>query len=240
MWETTVDGRALHFRLAGINNQNFIMRDEETGSWWQQVSGECILGPLKGRRLTMFEHDELTFAQWRRERPRGRVLRPDPAVEAAGKYAPADWEQQVARMSVATTLPDGGAGPLEPRALVAGITTSGGDSKAYPLDALARQSPVIDKVGGTPVLVLLNEDGKSVRAFERTVEGRALEFFLKTGASPLRVVDAETGSEWDFTGAATAGPLAGRQLRKIHALKDYWFDWKTYNPETAVYLLGER
>ena len=27
------------------------MRDEQTGSWWQQVSGEAIQGPLKGRRL---------------------------------------------------------------------------------------------------------------------------------------------------------------------------------------------
>jgi hypothetical protein len=33
VWETTVNGRVLHFHLAGINNQNFIMRDEETGSW---------------------------------------------------------------------------------------------------------------------------------------------------------------------------------------------------------------
>ena len=34
-----VDGRRLHFHLAGINNQNFIMQDEETGTWWQQVTG---------------------------------------------------------------------------------------------------------------------------------------------------------------------------------------------------------
>jgi hypothetical protein len=37
----------LNFHLAGINNQNFIMRDEETGTWWQQVSGTAIQGPLK-------------------------------------------------------------------------------------------------------------------------------------------------------------------------------------------------
>jgi hypothetical protein len=23
-------------------------------------------------------------------------------------------------------------------------------------------------------------------------------------------------------------------------LEDYWFDWKTYNPNTQVYLLGDR
>ena len=48
MWKRTLDGRVLTFRLAGINNQNFIMRDEQTGSYWQQVSGKAISGP-KGK-----------------------------------------------------------------------------------------------------------------------------------------------------------------------------------------------
>ena len=87
MWETTVDGRVLHFHLAGINNQNFIMRDEETGSWWQQITGEAILGPLKGTRLKAVPQDEISFALWKREQPGGRVLRPDPRILAAGRYA---------------------------------------------------------------------------------------------------------------------------------------------------------
>ncbi len=37
--------------MVGLNNQNFLMRDVETGSWWQQVSGKAILGPLKGKQL---------------------------------------------------------------------------------------------------------------------------------------------------------------------------------------------
>ena len=34
--------------------------------------------------------------------------------------------------------------------------------------------------------------------------------------------------------------LAGKRLKKIAILKDYWFDWKAYHPTTGVYLLGER
>lgn len=235
-----MDGRPLTFRLAGINNQNFIMRDEETGSWWQQVSGECILGPLKGRRLKQVYHDELTFARWRGEGG-GRVLRPDPQIAAKGRggYVPADWEQSVARMPVATTLPDNGAGPLEPRALVVGVE-AGGAAKAYPFESLARQNPIIDTIGGVPVLLLLADDGKSVRAFERTVDGRPLEFFVSTEGGAPRLLDAETGTRWDFTGEAVEGPLAGRRLTRITALKDYWFDWKAYHPDTSVYLLGDR
>jgi hypothetical protein len=53
-------------------------------------------------------------------------------------------------------------------------------------------------------------------------------------------MDGENGSLWDFSGRATAGPLAGRQLKKVAVLEDYWFDWKHYNPKTAVYEIGPR
>jgi len=232
-----MDGRTLHFHLAGINNQNFIMRDEETGSWWQQVTGEAILGPLKGRRLKEVEHDELSFGIWKTEKPQGRVLRPDEKILAAGEYAPANWEERMTRVRVVT--PTGSDQPLEARALVIGITLNN-VSKAYPLSALQKQSPVIDTVGGVPILILIGQDNRSVRAFDRTVDGRKLEFFKKAGDDTLNLVDAETGSEWDFTGRATSGDLAGKQLQKISVLEDYWFDWQIYHPKTSIYHIGEQ
>jgi hypothetical protein len=237
VWEATVDGRPLHFRLSGINNQNFIMRDEETGTWWQQVSGEAILGPLKGHKLKGVLHDELSFGMWKAERPQGRVLRPDSKVAAAGKYAPADWEEKMARAPVVTTADEGQ--PLEPRTLIVGISLNN-SSKAYPLTALQKQSPVVDTIGGVPVLVLVGQDNRSVRAFERTIDGRRFEFFKKSEDASMRLLDAETGSEWDFSGAATSGPLAGRQLKKVAVLDDYWFDWRIYHPDTAIYHIGAR
>ena len=237
MWETTVEGRPLHFHLAGINNQNFIMRDEETGSWWQQVTGEAILGPLKGQRLKEVQHDEISFGMWKGERPQGRVLRPVEAITAAGGYAPANWEERMTRVPVVT--PGGAGQPLEPRALVVGLQINGA-AKAYPLSALQKQSPLIDSVGGVPVIIMVGQDNRSVRAYERDVDGRKLEFFKKADDSAWQFVDAETGSEWDFAGRATSGPLAGKQLRKVSVLEDYWFDWRAYHPETAVYRIGEQ
>jgi hypothetical protein len=236
VWETTIEGRVLHFRLWGINNQNFIMRDDETGSWWQQVSGECIFGELKGRRLKLFDHDELAYATWKREGDDGRVLRPDPKHLAANHYESADWERRMERVPVATTLADPNE-KLPARTLVVGVE-AGGASKAYPVDALAKQNPVLDRVGDAPLLILLAEDGKSVRVFDRRLEGKTLDFFLRPDSREL--IDTETGSAWDFTGAATNGALAGQRLARVQPVKDYWFDWKKYHPETGVYLLGER
>ena len=220
------------------------MRDEETGSWWQQVTGKAIYGPLKGRQLKEVFHDELSFAIWKRERPQGRVLKPDEKIAAFGdRYEAADWETRVGKMRVVE-----GASVderLPPRTLVAGITVDG-KSVAYPLAALQKQSPIIDVRGSVPILVVLGEDNRSVRAFERTVEGKRLEFFRKTEKdaasddSPLQLIDAETGSTWNFEGKAIAGPLAGRQLKQLFVLEDYWFDWRIYHPDTSIYDIGHR
>jgi hypothetical protein len=237
VWETTVNGRQLHFHLAGINNQNFIMRDEETGSWWQQVTGEAIHGPLRGQKLRPVIHDELTFALWKREQPLGRILRPNEAIAKSGEYAPPDWEAKMQNVRVTTAqLLDAS---LAPRTLIVGVTLNGA-AKAYPVEALLKQSPILDEVGGVPIVVVVGDDKKSVRAFERVTDGRKLEFFAKRPAADLRLVDAETGSEWDFTGKALSGSLNGRQLKKIAVLNDYWFDWKIYNPTTTIYTLGAR
>jgi len=96
----------------------------------------------------------------------------------------------------------------------------------------------VDRLGGELIVLVVGEDGKSIRVFDATVDGRALSFVRRVGVRPLRLLDAETGSEWDFTGTAVAGPLVGRALRKVRALKEYWFDWKTYHPQTGVYAAG--
>ena len=120
-----------------------------------------------------------------------------------------------------------------------GVTVNGA-SKAYPFDALVRHSPIIDDVGGIPILLVLGDDKRSVRAYERVVDGRKLEFFVKPHVAELSLADAETGSTWSFAGSAIKGALTGRQLKKVAVLNDYWFDWKAYHPQTAVYELGAR
>lgn len=213
------------------------MRDEETGTWWQQVSGKAIHGPLKGHQLKGVFHDEISYAIWKQEQPQGRVLKPDERIAAGNNYVPADWEEHVGRMRVvAGTDVDQ---RLAPRTLVIGIEIAG-KAVAYPLLALQKQSPIIDMVGSVPIVLMLGEDNRSVRAFERTVDSRKLEFFQKTEKADagLQLIDAETGSTWNFEGRAVAGPLVGRQLKKLFVLEDYWFDWRIYHPDTTVYNIG--
>jgi hypothetical protein len=164
-------------------------------------------------------------------------LRPDEKVARTGQYAPANWEVRMTKVPVTTSASLDKA--LEPRTLIVGVKVND-VPRAYPFDTLLKQSPIIDDVGGVPIIIVLGEDKKSVRAFARTIDGRKLELFAKPNSTPLRLVDAETGSEWDFTGLAVSGGLTGKQLPRLAVLDDYWFDWKTYNPNTQLYLLGDR
>jgi hypothetical protein len=231
VWESTVNGQRLRFRLAGINNQNFIMQDEETGSWWQQVTGRAIAGPLKGQQLTLVPHDEVAFGTWKADHPAGRVLKPEPAVEARDDYAPLEWERRMANTRVVTELSKGS--PFTARTLVVGITVNG-RSKAYPLGALRRSRLLLDVLDAVPVMLAIAEDGRSVRVFDRRVDGRD-HTFVATPSARLMLTDLETMSEWDFAGSALSGPLAGRRLARIAFLLEYWFDWQTYHPATGVF-----
>jgi hypothetical protein len=188
------------------------MSDEETRSWWQQVTGECILGPMKGKRLRRISSDEVTLESWRAEHPKSTAVRFDP--RHLSDYAPSDWEPRIARLTGA-------------RELIVGIELDGA-SAAYPLAQLREQTPRNAQMGSTPILLIVGADGNSVRSFVRpSVEGKPLEFYRRATDSSL--IDSATGSTWTFAGKAIAGPLAGRALEPVQNTKDYWFDWSRHH-----------
>ncbi len=230
-----MNGRALHFYLAGINNQNFLMRDRETGTWWQQITGKAIYGPLQGATLQLVLSDELTFGEWRSEFPSGQVLAP---VLRYVKDYDSNWEPEVAKLPVVISFP---GTELKSRDIVIGLTING-VARAYPWETFAKQSPIVDRVNGTPLLLVLGPDGKSFRVFISRIDGRDSEFFLRTAAGAASdpkadwaLLDTSTTSQWNFQGCAVSGPAAGKCLARVPALKDYWFDWRNYHPETTVY-----
>src|SRR5689334_18653912 len=99
-------GLTLTFHLAGINNQNFLMRDEETGTFWQQISGRAVSGPLAGAQLALVYSDELTFALWRSENKDGMVLKP--VAQYASDYAPKDWDVKMQKAKTVLDFPNTG------------------------------------------------------------------------------------------------------------------------------------
>ncbi len=235
MWGREVDGLVLTFHLAGINNQNFLMRDEETGTYWQQISGRAISGPLAGKTLRLIHCDELTFALWKTEQPRGTVMKDVAAFVT--EYSPNDWD---VRMKRAPTVISHAEPGLAPRDLMLGVH-AGGAARAFPYEAVRREKLILDRVGSEPVLLVLGPDNESVRVFSRTLPGgRGIADFYRSDARDDFMVDSVGGGHWNFRGCATNGPLKDACLAPIEVIRDYWFDWREYNPDTSVFGIPAR
>ncbi len=228
MWRAESGGLRLKFHLAGINNQNFLMRDEETGTYWQQISGAAVSGPLAGRHLTLIPSDELTWALWKAEQPRGTVL--NDLAPFVSQYSRKDWDVRMRRAPTVLTYAEKGVGQ---RDIMLGIQAFG-VSRAFPYDAILKDKLVEDHVGSEPVILVVGPDGQSVRVFQRRIPGvtEVPEFYRVTPAS---FMDDATGSSWNFQGCAVSGKSEGKCLARVEVIKDYWFDWRHYNPATTVY-----
>jgi len=232
VWTREVDGLRLTFHLAGINNQNFLMRDEETGSYWQQITGRAVSGPLKGRQLTLVPSDELNFATWKSEQPQGAVLKDVP--QYASEYERKDWDVQMKRVPVVINFPEHG---MKARNLMLGIRAFGA-GRAFPYDKVLKEKLVKDHVGAEPVLLVVGDDNQSVRVFRDRIPGvdGAPDFYRLSPPKPgALLMDASSGSEWNFQGCAVTGTAKGICLERVQALKDYWFDWRNYNPQTTIW-----
>ena len=286
-----MDGRVLHFYLAGINDQNFLMRDRETGSWWQQITGTAIAGPLRGAHLRLLSTEEISYGLWRREYPLGTVLAPVAGDQK--NYVRPGWVKRYHKYPTVIGVP---RGPLKPRSLVIGVALDG-QARVYPYRGVIKQQVIEDRIGNTPVLVALGPDGRTVRVFVRRAPGlgHSPQFFKevagktpaaksparrnKTAQKPVRVVktaariptahksavkgkttagkakpdakakpekpvfklqpwvliDAASGSVWNFRGCAVAGKEKGQCLTMLPSINEDWFDWHHYHPATVVF-----
>jgi hypothetical protein len=62
VYKPFVNGKHEDFRLVGMDHYNAMFEDKTTGSWWRQVSGEAIVGPLTGTMLDEFPSQQITLA----------------------------------------------------------------------------------------------------------------------------------------------------------------------------------
>ena len=199
-----MNGRALHFYLAGINNQNFLMRDKETGTWWQQITGKAIYGPLRGASLDLVQSDELTFGEWKSEFSGGKVLGEVPKYI---KMYESNWEPEIAKLPVVISFP---GTELKSRDVVVGLQIDG-PGRAYPWETMLKQSPVMDRVNGMPVLVAVGPDKKSFRVFVARVDGQDTEFFLKS--EPVADPPAPAVADTKPVGTADPKPAASTDAK---------------------------
>ena len=76
VFDRRVDGKALRFGVSGnLRFSDLVMWDDATESWWQQLTGEAIVGDYVGHKLDFVTSQLISFGLFRERYPEGKVLR---------------------------------------------------------------------------------------------------------------------------------------------------------------------
>jgi hypothetical protein len=222
VYDPLFDGRRLELGAIGLQNGVSILYDRQTGSWWSQIVGKSLRGPMEGRELRRWPSTLTTWGRWRRLHPRTTV-NADPEIPGLRRFTEETWSW-IIRFA--------GGGPVANDDLVAGVAGSKG-ARAWLVRRLQAAGRVVnDVVDGDPVVVFLGADMVTLRVLRRTVAGRTLSF--RAEGDSLR--DEETGSTWDpMTGRARSGPLAGKELESVVCTTALWYAWRSQRPDTTLW-----
>lgn len=219
-----VNGNSETFRLVGMDHFNALFEDATTKSWWRQVSGEAIAGPLKGAKLQELPSQQMTLATWIRLHPNTQVLQPDTTFNQSYKDL-ADYDKGTLKshLEKRDTL------SWKPKSWVVGVA-HGNEAKAYDWNELVRRQLVQDSLPGLPLLIALESDSASFHVWNRSVNGQVLHF-QKQGNLQL-FNDVNTGSVWNMDGECIVGALKGQRLQPVQASQEFWHSWQTFHPST--------
>lgn len=244
VFDRRLDGRTLDFGTTGkLRYSDLVMYDRQTESWWQQVTGEAIVGEMTGKRLVFLPSQIISWEIFKLTYPGGKVLNRETGHRRSyGSNPYVGYDDINASPFLYRGPKDGRLPPME---RVVTISLNGEDV-AYPFSVMEKVRVVNDAVGGRPIVVVFTKgvtsalDGGSIPdsrdvgtagVFERTLEGKVLTF--KT--SGVRFIDTQTGSTWNFLGIATAGPVIGKRLVAVVNGNHFWFSWAVFRPTTRIY-----
>jgi len=243
VFDRKVGDRILDFGTTGrLRRSDLVMYDRQTESWWQQFTGEGIVGRYAGTRLARLPSEIVSFADFGAAHPLGLVLsRETGHARPYGRNPYVGYDDIRQSPFLLSSAADPRLPPME-RVL---SVSAAGKHRLYPLSILERHPVANRALGDTPYVVFSRPgmaspldrreiaEGRPIAAataFDRRLDARILEFQARDG----RFLDTATGSEWNILGEAVAGPLKGRRLAAVDSGVHFAFAWLAFNPDSEI------
>jgi len=244
VFDRRLDGVLHRFGTSGnFRNSDLIMWDRETESWWQQLTGEAIVGELAGKKLTFLPGPIISWRDFKDANPGGKVLSQDTGFQRDYDRNPYVGYDRVDNPPI---LFQGDLdGRLLPKERV--VTATVGDvDAASPFSILTQEKVVNYNVGGRDLVVFfkagtrsaldelligMSEEIGATGLFDAELDGLKLTFRADGGD----FIDNETGSSWNILGQAIQGPSTGKRLTPIVHTNSFWFAAAAFKPDTQIY-----
>ncbi len=238
-------GLLLDFGTTGnLRYSDLIMYDRQTETWWQQATGEGIVGRFAGEWLTFVSSPLVSWKTFKTQYPDGLVLSRDTGFDRTydrNPYVGYD-ERPGPWRSFFDRTPDNRLHPME-RVVALDI---GAESLAFPFESLKRKRVINHRVGERRFVVFWvpgtssavnattiagGQDVGSSTVFDRQIGSRTLTF---EAVEDDHFRDRETGTVWNALGFAVSGPLADKQLTAIPHGNHFWFAWAAFKTDVQL------
>ncbi|MCK5087006.1 MAG: DUF3179 domain-containing protein [Melioribacteraceae bacterium] len=244
VFDRRLDELTLTFGVSGLlRNSDMVMYDLFTESFWQQFTGEAIVGTYTGEELKVVQSQIISFEQLIESYPEAEIMSQETGFSrryGMNPYAGYDDIDQT------PFLFDGKIDDrLPPNEKVIAIKEDG-MTKAYPYTLTQELGVINDTINGNAITIFHSEgtasaldsryiyDSKDVGStgvFDPNVENVILTFeYIEE-----QFIDEQTNSVWDITGKAISGKLKGKQLKKISSGDYFAFAWLAFKPDTEIY-----
>ena len=215
------------FRLVGMDHFNAMFEDEDTKSWWRQVNGEAIEGPLKGRKLAELPSAQMRLGAWIRENPGTLILQPDTVFSK--QYADLKGFDSG---TIKGSLEKRDSSSWKFKSWIVGVNYRE-HSRAYDWNELVANKLINDSIPALPLIIILENDGVTFHVMDRRVNGQTLSF--SWDASTKLPQDDQTHSSWTPTGHCLDGTMKGAELKQVQAYQEFWHSWQSFHPLTTQY-----
>ncbi|MDP6605845.1 MAG: DUF3179 domain-containing protein [Dehalococcoidia bacterium] len=242
-FDRRVDGEVREFGVSGLLRvSDLVMFDRTNESFWQQITGEAIVGVDTGKQLTFLPSQIVSFADFREGHPDALVLSRDTGLRRRYGDNPYRGYDRIGSGTYFPVPEPGGQLDSKERVLTVEID---GDAVAFPFASLAQHIVIETEVAGRPIVAFWQPGAVSALdwsfiigsrnigaagAFSPLFDGERLMFEARDGA----IVDTSTGSVWSVLGKATSGEMAGAELEPLISANHFWFSWSVFKPETRV------
>jgi len=237
-------GEVLDFGTTGrLRKSDLVMYDRQTESWWQQFTGQAIIGKKAGTVLERIPASIVAYEDFRSAYPQSQVLSRRTGHHRAYGNNPYRGYDSIDDQPFLFFDPlDKRLPPME-RVLNVSI---GNTHKLYPFSIFTREPIINDEVDGVPVVVFSRQgtlsalDGSviadsrkvpSATAYDRRLDAKVMSFELRDG----HMIDRQSGTRWNLFGTGIDGPLSGRQLEPAPSGVHFAFAWLAFNPDSKIY-----
>ncbi|MDQ7017208.1 MAG: DUF3179 domain-containing protein [Gammaproteobacteria bacterium] len=243
VFERQHKGQVLDFGTTGkLRHSDLIMYDRQTESWWQQFTGQAIVGHYNGQHLKHYPSSLIAFHKFAQLYPKGSVLSRETGYQRAYGHNPYPGYDNI--NSTPFLLNQASDPRLPALAYTLGIEWQE-KYKLYPASILKNQPLLEDQFQQQPVVIFSQQNLSSVldqkeiknsrsrinaHAFSTQLNGTVLKFQQIKG----KILD-QSGSQWNLLGHAISGVHKGKQLQQLAGGVHFAFAWLAFRPKAEIY-----